>query len=220
MKLLLTSEGFTNKSIANAFLELAGKPFDQLKLAYIPTAANTAIGDKGWVIDHMAKVKELGFAFIDIVDISALSKDQWEPRLKAVDVLLFEGGVTVHLMDWIRKSGLEKILPELLKTRIYVGISAGSIVVTPNLSIADSTTLYYEDLIEKNRDEKALGFVDFLFRPHLNSKDFPMVNYEVLTKLAKNTPETIYALDDNSAVKVDGDKIEVVSEGKWEKFNG
>ena len=219
MKLLLTSDGITNASIANALIELAGKPFKDLKLAYIPTAANIDVDDKSWQVGHMAVIKNLGFKFFDIVDISALPKENLEIRLKDSDILLFEGGRTTYLMDWIKKSGLDKLLPELLKTRVYVGISAGSIAATPNLSIADSGTLYYENLVEKNRDEKALGFVEFLFRPHLNSKDFPMVNHEVLERLAKNTSETIYALDDASAIKVDGDKIEVVSEGKWEKFN-
>ena len=219
MKLLLTSSGFTNKSITDALLGLTDKPFKELKLVFVPTAANVESGGKEWLINDLYNCKKLGFAEIDIVDISALSQENWEPRLRAADILMFSGGVTVYLMNWIRKSGLDKLLPELLKTRIYVGVSAGSIVATPNLSIADSRTLYYEDLIEKNRDEKALGFVNFLFRPHLNSTDFPMVNHEVLAKLAKNTPETIYVLDDNSAIKVDGDKIEVISEGKWERFN-
>lgn len=219
MKLLLTSEGITNKSIADAFLELAGKPFNQLKLAYIPTAANTAVGDKKWVIDHMARTKELGFAFIDIVDISALTKDQWEPRLEGVDVLLFEGGSPVGLMNSIRKSGLDKLLPEFLRTKVYVGQSAGSMVATPSLSIKHTEILYDPQVVDKNQKENGLGLVGFQIRPHLNSPDFPKVNHEILKKLAKDVSKTIYALDDNSAIKVDGEKVEVVSEGKWEKFN-
>lgn len=219
MRLLLTSEGFTNQSIVDAFLDLAGKPFSELKLAYIPTASNVEIEDKGWVIAHMAKCKELGFGSIDIVDISALPREDWEPRLQIADVLLFEGGKTIHLMDWITRSGLDKLLPELLKTKIYVGISAGSMVTTPNLSVAGSETLYYHSVVTENRNVKGLGLVEFLIRPHFNSKDFPKVNSYVLKGFAKDSSETIYALDDNSAIKVDGDKVEVVSEGKWEKFN-
>lgn len=95
MKLLLTSSGFTNKSIANSLLELSGKPFAELKLAFVPTAANIESGGKEWLINDLHNCNKLGFAEIDIVDISALPKENWEARLKAADVLMFSGGVTV-----------------------------------------------------------------------------------------------------------------------------
>ena len=53
MKLLLTSSGFTNKSIANALLEFAGKPFKELKLVFVPTAANVESGGKEWLINDL-----------------------------------------------------------------------------------------------------------------------------------------------------------------------
>jgi dipeptidase E len=215
MKLLLTSEGFTNQSISNVLLDLAGKPFSELSLAYIPTASNVEDGDKGWVIDHMVGFKKLGFKSIDIVDISALPKDLWFPRLQAADVFLFEGGNTYHLMHWMEKSGLKELLPELLKTKVYVGISAGSMIAGPRFS----GKLYYSTNIDEYNKNKSLGLVDFMFMPHLNSSDFPKVNLENLEKIAKEFPETSYALDDNSAIKVVDDKIEIVSEGVWKKFN-
>ena len=42
---------------------------------------------------------------------------------------------------------------------------------------------------------------------------------EYLEQFAKEISTPIYALDDQSAVKVDGDTLEVISEGKWKKFN-
>lgn len=41
----------------------------------------------------------------------------------------------------------------------------------------------------------------------------------VLKEVTKNISDTVYAIDDQTAIKVDGDSIEVVSEGAWEKFN-
>ena len=40
-----------------------------------------------------------------------------------------------------------------------------------------------------------------------------------LEKIADENPTSFYALDDSSAVKVDGDIVSVVSEGEWKKFN-
>ena len=82
MKLLLTSAGLTNQTIVKALDELVGKPLDQLKIAFIPTAANLEEGDKGWLIDDLRRLSFLKFKEIDIVDISALPKEIWLKRLK------------------------------------------------------------------------------------------------------------------------------------------
>lgn len=218
MKLLLTSAGLSNKSIVNAFLELAEKPFSELKLAFIPTASNAEEGNKDWLIDDLARCKNLGFKSIDIVDISAIPKEMWLLRLQEADVFLFEGGNTFHLMHWIEKSGLKEVLPELLKNRVYVGISAGSMVACKSLDLSTSKRLYSEEIGEYAKDE-GLGFVNLLIRPHLNSPHLPNLTIENLEKMSKEFPETFYAIDDNTAIKVIDDKIEVISEGEWRKFN-
>lgn len=219
MKLLLTSNGLCNKTIANALLGLLGKPFSKSKLVFIPTAANVEVNDKWWLIDDLYNCKKQGFAKIDIVDISALSKNQWLPRLEEADVLLFSGGNTFHLMYWLNKSGLSKLLPKLLKTRIYMGISAGSMVAGHAIGLTQAKKLYYPDLKSTYKDEEGLGIVNFYFRPHFNSPTFPYVNKDTLTKFAKDHKEPLYAMDDETAVKVDGKNIEIVGEGKYLVLN-
>jgi len=218
VKLLLTSSGNTNKSIEKGLLELLGKPFRKSHITFIPTAANVERGDKSWLVDDMNNFKKLNFASFDIIDISAVSKNIWFPSFEKADILVFGGGNVYHLLKWIKKSGLETLLPELLKTKVYVGISAGSMVTAKNFSLSRSNILYYE----KNRslkNTKGLGFVDFEVRPHLNSKWFPKVRLDFLEKLAKETPNTFYAIDDDTAVKVVDNKVSIISEGKWKKFN-
>src|SRR5687768_16453417 len=122
MKLLLTSGGITNPSIAKAFRDLLAKPFDESKIAFIPTASNAEVGDKSWLINDLKNIQALGFKEIDIVDISALPREVWLPRLEVADVLLFSGGNTFYLMNWIKKSGLKELLPKMLETKVYVGI--------------------------------------------------------------------------------------------------
>lgn len=218
MKLLLTSAGISNKSIENALLGLTEKPFSELNLVFIPTASNVEDGDKDWLIKDLTILTELKFKSIDIVDISALPKDIWFSRLQKADVFFVEGGNTFHLMDWIEKSGLKEFLPELLKTRVYVGVSAGSMVVCKSLDLSTSERLYSEEVGKYEKDE-GLGFVDFLIRPHLNSPFFPNVNLDNLEKMSKELPDTFYAIDDNTAIKIMEGKMEVISEGVWKKFN-
>lgn len=219
MRLLLTSSGLTNKSITKALIDLVGKTPKKTNFVFIPTAANVEIGDKGWLIDDLMNVKKQGFNSVDIVDISAVRKNIWLPRLKDANVLLFGGGNTFHLMYWLNKSGLSKLLPGLLKSRVYVGISAGSMVASRDLSLSQSERLYYPDGVGKYKSGQGLGFVDFYIRLHLNSPHFPEVREDYLKETAKNFRETIYALDDESAVIVNGSKIKVVSEGKYLVLN-
>jgi len=214
VKLLLTSGGITNDTIKNALADLVGKPFAQTSLAFIPTAADIEPYDKSWLVEDLYNCKKLGLKLLDIVDISALSKDLWKPRLKSADILFFGGGNTFHLMYWINKSGLGNMLKDLLKTKVYVGLSAGSMVAGKTISLSQSKKLYYEDLFGY-QDEKALGFVDFQIRPHLNSPHFPDVQERTLRKLAKGVKGKVYALDDNMALKVVDGKVEVVGEGKY-----
>ena len=218
MKLLLTSNGLCNKSIVNALADLLGKPFEKSTLAFVPTAANVEIGRKQWLINDMDNCVKAGFATVDIVDISALPKSLWQPRLDVADVMLFGGGNTFYLRSWFRKSGLEKLLPKYLKTKIYVGISAGSMVTGQKIILSDAKKLYYPT-IKGFKDDEGLKLVDFSVRVHFNSDFFPNVRHNVIAKIAKKSPEAIYAIDDESAIKVVDGKIEVVSEGEFLKFN-
>ena len=216
MKLLLTSGGLENKTMIDTLRELVGKDFKDTKLVFIPTAANVEAGDKWWLIGDLAKCKELGFKEVDIVDIAAVGQDIWEPRIKDADVIMVGGGNTSYLMGQIKKSGLVKILPDLLKSRVYVGISAGSMVMAPNLREKEMQRLYQEPIVDDANE--GLGFVDFLIVPHMNSPYFPRAA-ELIDEVAKDIKTPLYAIDDQTAVKVVDGKVEVVSEGKWKRFN-
>lgn len=218
MKLLLTSGGITNKSIADALFDLVGKKPEDTSLVFIPTASNVEVGDKEWFIDDLINLKKQNFKSIDIADISAVEERIWGPKFEEADVLFFEGGNTYHLMEWINKSGLVKLLPEMLKTKVYVGLSAGSMVTNPDLALKISQIVYEEDF-DKTEDMKGLGFVDFYFLPHLNSEHFKKLREDNIREVARGMRKMVYALDDNSALKITDGKVEVISEGKWFVIN-
>jgi len=218
MKLLLTSGGIENQSMVDALRELVGRDFTEAKLAFIPTAANVEAGDKWWLIKDLTKCKELGFKEVDVVDISAVPQRVWQPRLEHADVFVVGGGNTYHLMYWVRKSGLDTMLPGLLQTRVYVGISAGTVIATPSLVNSSAEKALLKELDETVYDE-GLGFVDFMVEPHINNDYFPELTFDYVAEQSKKWSHPVYALDDSSAVKVDGDKVDVVTEGTWKKYN-
>ncbi len=216
MKLLLTSAGISNRIISRALLELIGKTAKETSIAFIPTAANFEDGDKGWLINDYNNLTKIGFGSLDIVDISALEREIWETRLKVSDVIVFGGGNTFHLMYWVEKSGLKEILLELLKTKVYVGISAGSCITSP--TIYNSVQNLFDEKY-KLRVKDGLNLVDFQLIPHLNSPYFTKIREEYIREAAKDLKEAVYAIDDNSAVVVIDDKVNVVGEGKHIEIN-
>lgn len=218
MKLLLTSAGITNKSIANALFELVGKKPEDTTIVFIPTASNVIYESKEWLIEDLVNLKKLNFKSIEITDISAVDESVWKPSLERADVLFFEGGNEYYLMEWLNKTGLSKDLKELLKDKVYVGSSAGSMVTCPKFLVKVTQDMY-EECLEGEREMNCLNFVDFCFLPHLNSEYFPEKTKEEIEDITKDCKEKIYSLDDNSALKVVDGKVEVVSEGEWIVFN-
>lgn len=218
MKLLLTSEGISNDSIKKALFELVSKPFSNCRVAYIPTAGYGEPGDKSWIETDMDTIRRLKPLSFTVVDISKVPKKVWLSIFQKSDVIAVGGGDTAFLLKWLEKSGVKEALPELLKTRVYVGFSAGSMVTAKIVSLSKLDLFYYEKM-GKVKEREGLGYVDFQIRPHLNHPDFPKVNLSFLAKLAGEIKDPFYAIDNDTAIKVDGDNITVVSEGKWKKFN-
>src|SRR3989344_4891936 len=188
MKLLLTSNGLSNDSIAKALADLIGKEPKSSRVAFIPTAANPERGNKDWLIDDLYCIKDRGY-YVDIVELTALKPPEIKKILKDVDAIFVGGGNTFYLSYWMQKTGLFDSIGELLKTKVYAGISAGSIIAGVNIRTTSAALANLEkfengdyDLLGPPRESssKTLKLVDFVFRPHLNSSYFPEITKEKL----------------------------------------
>ena len=217
VKLLLTSGGVTNPTIAAALVELLGKPVAASTALAVPTAqyGHPMCGPeslRAFVTDATPpRMTGLGWASVGLLDLTALPSvdpDRWVPWLREADVLLVDGGEATYLAHWVRESGLLDLLPSLEDT-VWVGLSAGSMVLTPRIG---------DDFVQWRPEDgdAALGLVDFSIFPHVGA--FPGNTFEEAATWAAGLGNPAYALDEQSAVLVDGDRVEVVSEGEWRHF--
>ncbi|MEN9390675.1 MAG: hypothetical protein RLZZ283_775 [Candidatus Parcubacteria bacterium] len=211
MKLLLTSAGIRNKSLADSLQALAGKVPAELKVGFIQTAANIEPGNKDWFLTQLERLHSYGYQWIDIIDIADAGVD-WRQRVAVVDVLVVSGGNTFYLLDQMRKSGFDQWLKENIDSKVYVGISAGSIVMTPSIAIAgiDNGDINYSAVT----DLTGLAFVPFEVSPHTPES----VSHEGNKKYKQGIQNELYALDDSSAIQVVGGDVKVISEGVWVKY--
>lgn len=229
MKLLLTSNGLSNESIANALEELVGKPRKEIKIAFIPTAAFPEDDEKhesrDWFADDLYRVKEF-CGFVDVVSLADLPADKVLERLRYVDVIFVGGGNAFYLSYWMDKTGLFDALPGLLETRVYAGISAGSMIATQSLRTTSQAIKNREafngGLFDgfgpiNQTNARTANLVDFVVRPHYGRKIF---SEDFLQEIADDVSLPFYAIDDSSAIKVVDGVVEVVSEGEWELLNG
>jgi dipeptidase E len=219
MKLLLTSAGISNPSIRNALVELLGKPIAEASALFVPTAIYAIAG--GADISRNVICGSLGDPFCDlgwkslgVLELTALpsiKQELWVPKLRETDALLVGGGDCQYLCYWMQQSGLADLLPSLLRKTVYVGLSAGSMIMTRFGTTYGNHTLPAES-------DKALELVDIALHPHLDHEWFPGNSLANLEKLAATLPVPSYAIDDQTAIKVTDGTIEVISEGHWKLF--
>ena len=132
-------------------------------------------------------------------------------EVEETDALLVGGGDPMYLCEWMRRSGFADLIPSLRHEIVYVGLSGGSMAVTPNLGET------YND--RDTRDYRALGLVNFSLGPHLDAPDIPGNSMAEYATWASGVPVPTYAIDDETAIKVVDGHVEVVSEGHWKLFS-
>ena len=215
MKLLLTSGGITNPTIEAELVRLLGKPLSQCSALVIPTAqwGHPMCGPQSVrrTIVGQPAFAGLPFESIGVLELTALptiGADRWHPWVREADVLLVDGGDATYLAHWMRESGLLDLLPSLTDT-VWVGVSAGSMVMTPRIGA---------DFAHWSDDDRTLGLVDFSIFPHL---DYPGWEDNTLAEAQKwvaSLDGPAYALDDASAISVVDGVVTVVSEGEWRQL--
>lgn len=220
MRLLLTSAGIKNPSIHKALLDLLGKPIAESSALCIPTASYghpMAGPAAAWRFisgqEPQCPMCELGWKSMGVLELTALpsiNEDYWVPTVRETDVLLVNGGDPLYLCYWMRQSGLADLLPSL--PSVYVGLSAGSMVMTPSIG---------QDFVgwtPPTSGDETLDFVDFSIFPHLDNPDLPENTMADAERWAAFMPRPAYAIDDQTAIQVVGDSVEVISEGHWKLF--
>ncbi|HVX44673.1 MAG TPA: Type 1 glutamine amidotransferase-like domain-containing protein [Mycobacteriales bacterium] len=214
MNLLLTSGGITNASIRAALVDLLGKPIAECNALCIPTAEyGQPVCTPASVWRFISGQARQGWKSVGVLELTALpsiDRDRWTAWVRDADVLLVDGGEATYLCHWMRQSGLAALLPAL-PDLVWVGISAGSMVMTPRIG---------PEFVQWGRpeDDETLGIVDFSIFPHLDYPGWADNTLASAERWAAGIAGPAYAIDDDTAITVAGGTVEVVSEGHWRRF--
>jgi dipeptidase E len=221
MKLLLTSAGIKNASIHDALVELIGKPTAECDALCIPTAlyGHPGAGPRqAWKCisgnEPGTPTVALGWKSMGVLELTALpsmGEDRWLPLVRETHVLLVEGGDAAYLCHWVRESGFGDLMPSLRDT-VWVGVSGGSMVMTPR--IGDRFVTW-----QSPAADRTLGVVDFSIFPHLDNPHLPNNTMAAAERWAAGLSNPAYAIDDDTAIRVVDGNVDVVSEGTWKRFD-
>jgi dipeptidase E len=222
VRLLLTSAGVTNDSIRDALVELLGKRIGDCDALCIPTAMYghpwVGPGVNAWqFISGQSEnpMVDLGWKSVGVLELTALpsiGEDRWVPLVRETDVLLASGGDALYLCHWMRQSGLADLLPSLEET-VWVGMSAGSMVMTPRVG---SEFIGWKPPAAD--DDRTLGVVDFSIFPHVDDESLPTNTMAAAEKWAAGIAGPAYAIDNETAITVNDGTVAVISEGDWRRF--
>jgi dipeptidase E len=217
MKFLLTSSGIKNDHIAQALAEMLGKPLSEASILFVPTAANTEGEDKRWLIANLNDLEKCDFKSIDILDMAAVSKEMWVKRFQEKDVICLGGGNEKYLAEVFSTLGVKEVLSGLPENKVYVGISAGSMVTGMFMASELYPVIFpEEDFGTPSKDPMQMNNICFI--PHLNSDFFAHIRKEVLESVREKLPTKTYSTDDETALRIDGDQVTLVGAGEsWIK---
>lgn len=196
-KIILTSSGI-NRGDLSHFSSYVGKPIYEIKIAFIPTAADPE-KDKKFLFDGMDELKDFGLSY-EIYDIKGKTTESIKNELERFDVIWVNGGNTFYLLDQVRKSGFDKAVTDLLSMgKTYLGVSAGSIIAGPSIELAGWNPDW-----DKNDagivDFGGLNLVDFVVSPHYNE-----VDRFVIEPHLKEVDYSVVALRDGEVIFMESD---------------
>jgi dipeptidase E len=204
MKLFLASSTITDNLVAD-FESLIGRSIKELKVAFIPDAANGASleDDISWVAEERQEL--IDWYNWNITDF--ILRDSTIEDLEALfdfDVIYVNGGFSGYLARMMRQSGFDKLLPALLdKGVVYVGSSAGSMVMS---AFQDASSWYLNEPEPEAIAIPGLGYIDFQIYPHVQDHMIKAIK-------ANCKPDfTYYLLRDGNAISVNGDTKKICGE--------
>ncbi|USN45421.1 MAG: Type 1 glutamine amidotransferase-like domain-containing protein [Candidatus Woesearchaeota archaeon] len=191
-KLLLTSTGLANQNITNQFLQIIDKPISQIKIIFVPTASRSEEELK-YVDESKKELLDLGVLENNIKTLN-LDKPISFQEVENFDVIYVCGGNTFYLLKKVRETGFDKVIIEFAKTdKLYFGVSAGSILVCPNIDIASP----FDENDVNLTDLTGLNLTDVIVSPHYCEEEKPIID-----NFKKKSQYEVVPLTDNQALLV------------------
>lgn len=201
MKKMFLASSF--KDVTDLFEEFA-KPVKGKTVTFIPTAS--VVEKVNFFVKSGRKALEKMGMVVDELEVSTASTKEIESKLTQNDYIYITGGNTFFLLQELRRSGADKIIIEQVNAgKLYIGESAGAMVVSPNITYASAM-----DSTKKAPDLEAfdgLALTDFYTVPHHTNAPFKKAVEKIKEQYSASL--TLFPISNKEAVLVQGEKADV-----------
>lgn len=198
--IVLTSDGLSSDRL----MAEMKKHISTGKAALVVTADNV-YKEKNYHVERLIQeLRTLGLS-VDCFDFDTQSPAD----LMNYDAMEMIGGNPYYLLDSIRKNGYSKVLADFAKSKVIIGCSAGSLVLTPSLDLID---LYSPEMnIVDLQDLSACHLTDVRLLPHYSKflKRYDQFEEKCLQYEQENKCRVI-RLNDGEGIFIDGFDVTVV----------
>ncbi len=173
-------------------------------IGFIPSCSDT---ERRYYNDRKAFYRQLGMDLRIYLDLDK----EWEPdrlgQLLECDAIHLSGGNTYYFLRSLRKRKMmDTLVQYVARGGILIGVSAGSILMTPDISTSSSCG---DELIPRETDFSGLGLVDFSFVPHFGDRSYTI---DDLKRYSQEKQTVIYAVRDSGAIIVIDDQVKCIGD--------
>ena len=202
--MILTSSLYESMGIVKKFLN---EKTESKKILFIPTATNV---DEYKKYIHLTQKVFEDFGYeVENFDISVFSEETVKEKISETKIVFISGGNTFYLLQELKKKNLIPYLREKIENGLlYIGESAGSVIIAPNIGYADIVD--DKALATELNDYTGLNLVDFYVVPHFEEEPFVESSRKVV-ELYKDKLD-LKVINNKEVVLVENDEFRIVKE--------
>lgn len=196
------------KDVAKLFADFVGEDLNGKTVTFIPTASIPETV-KFFVSSGKKALESLGLT-VDELELTKTNEREIREKLERNDYIYITGGNTFFLLQELKRTGADKIIVEqITQGKVYIGESAGSIIVSPNIE-------YVKEMDNCNKapelsDYSAMHVVDFYPLPHYTNFPFQKIveriiaAYEECIELCPISNAQVITVND-AEIRIEGRK--------------
>ncbi|HPO50656.1 MAG TPA: Type 1 glutamine amidotransferase-like domain-containing protein, partial [Spirochaetota bacterium] len=202
MKKLFLSSSFAD--VVKLFPDFSKEDLKGKTITFIPTASIPE-KVKFYVAADKKALQKMGI-IIDELELTKSSFEDISNKLNKNDYIYISGGNTFFLLQELIKTGTDKLIIEQInKGKIYIGASAGSIILSPNIE-------YVKDMDDCSKapelnDYSSLSIVDFYPVPHHTNAPFKKAVEKIITKYESKLK--LVPISNSQTITVDNNKMKI-----------
>ena len=203
MRKLFLASSFSE--VASLFPKFAGEEIKGKRITFIPTAS--LVEEVRFYVDDDRKAfEELGI-IVEELEITAASPDKILEVLNRNDYIFVSGGNTFYLLQELRRKGADTLITEQIRAgKLYIGTSAGSIILCPDIEFVKE--MDYNHTAPELQSFTGLNIVNFYILPHYLDFPFEEITQNIVKKYGKKVD--LRPISNKQVITIAGNRIEIL----------